>query len=65
MNQIVRKIADRDENVHYLAIGHHFVKDDGTISKAIMPDSLHLSPAGYQIWADAIEGELRELMGEM
>ncbi len=64
VNQIVRKLADRDEKVHYLAIGHHFVEDDGTISKAIMPDSLHLSPAGYRIWANAIEGTLRELMGE-
>ncbi len=65
VNQIVRKLADRDEKVHYLAIGHHFVEDDGTISKAIMPDSLHLSPAGYQIWAKAIEGKLRELLGEI
>jgi lysophospholipase L1-like esterase len=64
VNQIVRKLAHRDEKVHYLAIGHHFVEDDGTISKAIMPDSLHLSPAGYQFWADAIEGKLRELLGE-
>ncbi len=65
VNQIVRKLATRDEKVHYLAIGHHFVEADGTISTAIMPDSLHLSPGGYRIWADAIEGELRELMGEM
>ena len=64
VNQIVRKLADGDGNVHYLAIGHHFVEDDGTISKAIMPDSLHLSPAGYQIWAQALEGKLRELLGE-
>lgn len=64
VNQIIRKVADHDKKVHYLAIGHHFVEDDGTISKTIMPDSLHVSPAGYQIWADAIEGELRELMGE-
>ncbi len=65
VNQIVRKVADHEKKVHYLAIGHHFVEDDGTISKAIMPDSLHLSPAGYQIWANAIEGKLRELLGEM
>ena len=64
VNQIVRKIADGDAKVHYLAIGPHFVEDDGTIPKDIMPDSLHLSPAGYQIWADAMEGTLRELMGE-
>ena len=63
-NQIVCKVADHDKKVHYLATGHHFVEDDGTISKAIMPDSLHLSPAGYQIWADAIEGELRKLTEE-
>ena len=65
VNQIVRKLADRDEKVHYLAIGHHFVEAEGTISNAIMPDSLHLSPAGYQIWAEAIDGKLRKLMGEM
>lgn len=65
VNQLARKVADRDEKVHYLAIGHHFVKDDGTISKAVMPDSLHLSPAGYQIWANAIEGKLRALLDEM
>ena len=33
-------------------------------TKAIMPDSLHLSPAGYQIWAEAIEGKLRMLLNE-
>ncbi len=65
VNQIVRKLANGDEKVHYLAIGHHFVEDDGTISKAIMPDSLHLLPVGYQIWANAIEGKLSELIGEM
>ena len=26
-----------------------------TLSKKIMPDYLHLSPAGYEIWAQAIE----------
>ena len=62
VNQIVRRVADRDEKVYYLAIGHRFVEDDGTISKDIMPDSLHLSPAGYQIWAEAIEGKLRQLL---
>ena len=29
-----------------------------------MPDFLHLTPKGYQIWADAIEGKLKELLGE-
>ena len=63
VNQIISKLDD-GEHVHYLAIGQGFLNYDGTISKAIMPDSLHLSPMGYRIWADAIEGKLKELMGE-
>ncbi len=35
---------------------------DGTLTKEIMPDFLHLSVKGYQIWADAISGKLDELM---
>jgi lysophospholipase L1-like esterase len=27
-----------------------------------MPDLLHLSPEGYEIWATSIEGKLRELL---
>ena len=47
--------------VHYLDIGGKFLKEDGTLTKDIMPDFLHLSKAGYQIWADAITPKLAEL----
>ena len=63
VNQIARKLHD-GKHVYYLAIGHHFINDDGTISKEIMPDFLHLTPKGYGIWADAIEDKLKELLGE-
>jgi len=29
-----------------------------------MPDFLHLSTQGYEIWAASIEGKLKELLGE-
>jgi lysophospholipase L1-like esterase len=29
-----------------------------------MPDFLHLSPRGYEIWASSIESKLKELLGE-
>lgn len=29
-----------------------------------MPDFLHLSPKGYDIWAEAIKGKVKELLGE-
>jgi lysophospholipase L1-like esterase len=50
--------------IHYLDIGDKFIDADGSISKEIMPDYLHLSPKGYRIWAEAIEPKLIELMGE-
>ena len=58
------KIARLDDGkmVTYLDIGKKFLNDDGTISKEIMPDFLHLSPKGYQIWADAIEPTLAKML---
>ena len=29
-----------------------------------MPDLLHLSPQGYEIWASSIDAKLGELLGE-
>ena len=37
---------------------------DGTLSREIMPDLLHLSPKGCEIWAEAIEPKVAELLGE-
>lgn len=62
INQILAKEHD-GEQVHYLDIGHHFINENGWIPGDIMPDYLHLSPKGYEIWADAIAPHLRELMG--
>ena len=63
VNQTVRKLHD-GEHVHYLAIGHHFLEANGSLDRKIMPDFLHLSPRGYEIWASSIEGKLKELLGE-
>lgn len=61
INQVIQKLDD-GKNVFYLDIGHRFLEEDGTLSAEIMPDYLHLSPKGYQIWADAIEPKLAELL---
>jgi lysophospholipase L1-like esterase len=60
-NAIVAKLAD-DKTVHYLDIGKQFLGDDGTLSKEVMPDLLHLSPKGYRIWAESIESKMAELL---
>lgn len=61
VNSIVAKLHD-GKQVHYLDIGDKFLQPDGAISKDIMNDYLHLTAAGYQIWADAISPKLAELM---
>ncbi len=61
VNGIIAQLDD-GQNIHYLDIGDKFLQPDGSLSKDIMPDFLHLSAAGYQIWADAIEPKIAELM---
>ncbi|MGI9242448.1 MAG: platelet-activating factor acetylhydrolase IB subunit, partial [Verrucomicrobiales bacterium] len=63
INEIIKVYAD-DKSIYYLDIAEKFKNDDGTLPKDIMPDSLHLKPAGYEIWAEAIEPKVKELMGE-
>ncbi|TWU60042.1 Arylsulfatase [Rubripirellula tenax] len=60
INQMIRRMAD-GSRVHFLEIGDQFLEADGTISKKIMPDKLHLSPEGYERWAKALEPSLVEL----
>jgi lysophospholipase L1-like esterase len=61
VNAIIAKLDD-GKNIHFLDIGDKFLQPDGSLTKEIMPDFLHLSAAGYQIWADAIGPKLAEFM---
>ena len=54
INEIISKLGD-DKKVIYIDFGDKFLNPDGTMSREIMPDFLHPSPKGYQIWADAIQ----------
>ncbi len=60
-NERIAKLAD-NKHVFYLDIGKKFLHEDGTLTKDIMPDLLHLSPAGYEIWASSIEPSVTKLM---
>ena len=62
-NEIIAKLAD-GEMVHYLDIGPKFLAEDGTLSKEVMPDLLHLNEKSYTMWAESIEPTVKKLMGE-
>ena len=60
-NAIFKKLDD-GKDVYYLDIGPKFLEEDGTLTREIMPDLLHLSEKGYTIWAESIEESLKKLM---
>jgi lysophospholipase L1-like esterase len=53
---------DNGDKTRFLDIGDKFLAPDGTLPKEIMPDALHPSHAGYEIWADAIQPTVDEMM---
>ncbi|MFZ0436247.1 MAG: GDSL-type esterase/lipase family protein [Chthoniobacterales bacterium] len=54
INKTISAYAD-GKRVVFLDFGDKFLEPDGTMSPEIMPDFLHPSAKGYQIWADAIQ----------
>jgi lysophospholipase L1-like esterase len=61
INPVIAKLDD-GKMVKFLDIGPKFLESDGTLPKSIMPDLLHPNEHGYQIWADAMEPALDEMM---
>lgn len=65
--EIREKVAKTNEKIKsmgdaWIDLTEQFVGEDGAISKEIMPDFLHLSAKGYEIWADGIREELKKLL---
>jgi beta-glucosidase len=63
VNKIIKNLDD-GSMVRYLDIGDKFLDSSGTLSREIMPDLLHLSPKGYEIWAKSIEPEVSQVLGQ-
>jgi lysophospholipase L1-like esterase len=61
INAIIAKLDD-GKTVFYKDIGGKFLNKDGGLERKIMPDLLHLSPEGYEIWADAIKDDVQKLL---
>lgn len=63
INQVIRRQTD-GKNVVWVDFGHQFLNDDGTMPRSLMPDYLHLSKRGYEIWAEAVEEQLSGILGD-
>ena len=60
-NALLAKMDD-GVNVRFLNTNAIFLGRDGRIPWTIMPDQLHPTAAGYQLWAEALEKPLAEMM---
>jgi lysophospholipase L1-like esterase len=61
INQALARLDD-GANVRFLRIGDRLVEPDGSIRAEIMADFLHLTEAGYRIWADALVPHLADAL---
>ncbi len=62
INQVLQKLAD-GKNIFWVDFGHKFLAADGRIPRELMPDYLHLSGQGYEIWAESINPTLQKILG--
>jgi len=56
-------LAD-NKRVFYLDVGDKLVEPDGSISREIMPDKIHVAAPGYARWIDAMKPTLDQLLGK-
>lgn len=61
VNQNLMSLDDQD-SIYYLDIGSSFLGADGEIDTSLLPDQLHLIGPGYQIWGEALQDILEQLM---
>ena len=61
MNQILAKLGDNNRTT-FLDIGGKFLDEKGEIPSDIMPDKLHPTAKGYDLWYEAIHASVVEMM---
>jgi N-acetylglucosamine-6-sulfatase len=60
VNEGLAALAD-GRRVHLLDLNARFLDSEGNLNQDLLPDLLHLSPAAYQIWGEALAAKLGEL----
>jgi lysophospholipase L1-like esterase len=61
VNTGISKLDDGSK-VKFLDLGEKFLARDGTLSRDLFPDLLHPDEKGYQIWANAMEPTLSQML---
>jgi lysophospholipase L1-like esterase/pimeloyl-ACP methyl ester carboxylesterase len=64
LHELIRDLHD-DRNVFYLDLRDRFLLTDGRMNHATMgKDNVHITPKGYEAWAEGMEPLMARLLGE-
>ena len=63
INSLIQAAVDGDR-VRWLDVGESFLQPGRSIPASLMPDFLHFSEAGYQIWADVLRPQIKAVLKE-
>jgi beta-glucosidase len=63
INIRIAQLGDKPK-VEFLNINPVLTQPDNTLSKEVMPDFVHLTEKGYQLWAEAIEKKVAKALGD-
>lgn len=61
VNRRIRKLAGKQ--VRFIDVRDKLADENGKVVEGVTVDGLHLSVKGYQVWADALQPHLFELLG--
>ena len=64
VNKIIKNYPEDYKFVDYMDISKNFLNEDGSLSREIMYDLLHLTSKGYEIWAESLEEKIKELLND-
>lgn len=54
MNELLKQMC-YDKQLYYINVAETFMDDDGAMKKELSTDGLHISPKGYDIWAEYLK----------
>jgi lysophospholipase L1-like esterase len=60
VNRLCAPYAD-GKSVFLLDMSKDFLQADGSLTKDMMPDLLHLNVASYELWAKALDKKMQEI----
>jgi len=63
LNAMIARLDD-GKKIRFNDLTLKFLATDGSLPPDISPDGVHLSPAGYAIWADALRPVIREITAQ-